>query len=240
MQWVMSRWLQLRLLFLDCFHVLFPDLCLGCLKNPKTHHASFCVDCLHQMPYTDHFLIPDNDVTKHFRGRIKVHHGAALLRFREGSIVQTMLHGLKYKRRREIGEVFGEIAGKKLLESPLFVKPDLIIPVPVHPKKVLKRGYNQSSVFGMSVAKTIGVEFNENVLIKKLWSESQTGMNRSQRISNVEDVFVLNLPESVRHKHVLIVDDVVTTGATLEACCLQLMHGEVDKISILTIASTVG
>ncbi len=220
----------------DLIHVLFPDLCLACSKSPKTRDAAFCVECLHAMPYTDHFLLKENDVTKHFRGRINIQHGAALLRFREGSMVQIMLHNLKYKKRKEIGEVLGEIAGKKLLDSPIFSLPDLIIPVPVHPKKVRRRGYNQSTIFGKAVSAAIHVSIAEDVLIKETETTSQTGKSRTERVENVSEVFVLNKPEAITGRNVLIVDDVVTTGATLEACCLKLKEGGAKSISILSIA----
>jgi len=221
----------------DFLHVLFPDLCLACRKLPKTRDASFCVDCLHIMPYTDHFFIKENDVTKHFRGRVPLLHGGALLRFREGGIVQNMLHQLKYKKRREIGEVLGEIAGRKFLDSPLFMVPDIIIPVPVHPEKVLRRGYNQSSVFGMAVSQVIGAPLSDHILIKDKETTSQTGKSRTERVVNVEEVFVMKRPEEIHGRNVLLVDDVVTTGATLEACCLKLKESGAKSLSILTIAA---
>lgn len=220
----------------DLIHVLFPDLCLACSSLPKTRDASFCVDCLHAMPYTDHFLLKENDVTKHFRGRVSILHGAALLRFREGGIVQEMLHHLKYKKRKEIGEVLGEIAGKKLLDSTIFSLPDIIIPVPVHPKKVRRRGYNQSTIFGKAVGAVIKVALADDILIKDTETTSQTGKSRTERVVNVSEVFVLKKPEEISGRHVLIVDDVITTGATLEACCLKLKEGGAKSISVLSIA----
>jgi ComF family protein len=221
----------------DIFHTLFPDLCLGCTKEPKAQKAAFCINCLHNMPYTDHFTNKENDVTKHFKGRISLFHGAALLGFREGSIVKNMLHSFKYKKRKEIGEILGEIAGKKFMESSIFIIPDMIIPVPVHPKKVKTRGYNQSAVFGLAIGKVIGVKLRDDIIIKEKWSESQTGKSRTARVKNVNEVFVLKQPELVFGKHILLVDDVVTTGATLEACCLKLKEGNVGKISVLSIAA---
>lgn len=220
----------------DLIHVLFPDLCLACNKLPKTRDAAFCVECLHVMPYTDHFILKENEVTKHFRGRVNILHGAALLRFREGSIVQVMLHNLKYKKRKEIGEVLGEIAGKKLLDSPIFSVPDIIIPVPVHPKKVRRRGYNQSTIFGKAVSAAIHVALADDILIKETETTSQTGKSRTERVENVSEVFVLRKPEEISGRNVLVVDDVVTTGATLEACCLKLKDGGAKSISILSIA----
>ena len=221
----------------DIFHTIFPDLCLACSQQPKARQASFCIGCLLEMPYTDHFFQKNNDVTKHFRGRVSLHHGAALLYFREGSKVQNMLHQLKYKKRIEIGQILGELAGKKLLESTLFEKPDLIIPVPIHPKKVLKRGYNQSEVFGKAVSQVICVALMDDILLKDRWSESQTGKSRTARVANVEEVFILKRPDQIRGRHILLVDDVVTTGATIEACCNTLKEGNVGKISVLSIAS---
>lgn len=234
----MQKYLSLSSkIFRDLVHTVFPDLCLCCTKEPKAQDAAFCIGCLHEMPYTDHFVQKDNEVTKHFKGRVSLHHGAALLYFREGSNVQNMLHYLKYKKRKEIGEILGEIAGKKYLESVLFEKPDLMIPVPVHPKKVLKRGYNQSEVFAKSVSTIIGVDMMTHILLKEKWSESQTGKSRTERVTNVDEVFVLKRPNDVRGRHVLLLDDVVTTGATIEACCNALKEGQVGKISVLSIAS---
>ncbi|MBK8055271.1 MAG: ComF family protein [Saprospiraceae bacterium] len=227
----------IKLLPSDLFHTLFPDICLACDTQPKIRQGDFCVECLHKMPYTDHFSLPDNVVTKHFKGRVKLEYGAALLRFREGGIVQNMLHKLKYKKRKEIGEILGEIAGQKLMSSPLFQKPDLIIPIPIHYLKEKKRGYNQSSIFGKAVGRVLGVECREDIIIKSKWSESQTGKSRTQRVDNVEEVFELIKPELIQSRHVLIVDDVVTTGATIEACCMKLKASQVGKMSILTIAA---
>jgi ComF family protein len=228
-----------KTLIRDMLHTLFPDLCLACRKLPKTRDAAFCVECLHAMPYSDHFLIKENDVTKHFKGRIDIRHGAALLRFAEGGIVQNMLHSLKYKKRKEVGEILGEIAGTKWAQSSLFTVPDVIIPVPVHPKKQRIRGYNQSTVFGYAVGKAINVRLRDDILIKTKESMSQTGKSRTERVENVREVFNLVKPDDIKNRHVLMVDDVVTTGATLEACCLLLRQNGAGDISILAIAAAL-
>ncbi|MCO6464407.1 MAG: ComF family protein [Saprospiraceae bacterium] len=229
---------QISSLFQDLFRSLFPDLCLACNRESRSQDAWFCVQCLHDLPFSDHFKIKDNTVMKHFYGRIPLHHGAALLTFRQGSMVQHMLHRLKYTGNKEIGEILGVLAGQRLSTSTLFLQPDIIIPVPIHYKKQQKRGYNQSSVFGQSVGKTCNIPFHEDVLIKTIANESQTGKTRSERVENVSDVFVCKRPELVHLRHVLIVDDVVTTGATLEACCHKIMSASPASISILTIAAT--
>jgi ComF family protein len=226
-----------QLWYRDLTHVLFPDLCLSCNKEPKTSKSWFCVSCLHQMPYSDHFEIANNEVVKHFKGRVKLRHGAAILRFKEGSIVQNMLHQFKYRGRKEIGEVFGKIAADKLTNSTLFVSPDVIIPVPIHKNKIKKRGYNQSSIFGKSLAENCSATFREDVIIKTKENESQTGTSRTERVSNVKDGFVIINPESLKLKNVLIVDDVITTGATLEAVIQLVWHCHPASVSVLSIAA---
>ena len=221
----------------DMFYTIFPDLCISCLKESKTRKSYFCINCLHEMPYTDHFQISENTVTKHFKGRIPLTHGAALLSFRNQSNVKNMLHGLKYRGKRETGQILGEIAGQKLIESSLFGRPDLIVPVPIHPKKKLLRGYNQSGIFGQGISISSGIKMTENHLIKYTETASQTGMARTDRVKNVSSTFQINKPEELAGTHILVVDDVVTTGATLEACCLLLLKAGAKKISILTIAA---
>jgi ComF family protein len=227
---------MIKTLLYDLFHTIFPDLCLACDRLPKTKHASFCVDCLHKMPYTDHFYIKENKLTNHFKGRVKLHHGAAILSFREGSMVQNMLHKLKYRGRKEVGEIMGKIGAGRLLKSSLYEKPDIIIPIPIHIKKVKKRGYNQSTIFGKSVGMSLDIPFRDDIIVKSIETESQTGKSRTDRVKNVSDVFTIADEKVLIGSHVLIVDDVVTTGATLEACCLKAREAGATKISILCIA----
>jgi ComF family protein len=221
----------------DLVHVLFPDLCLSCNKEPKTAEAYFCVSCLHQMPYTDHFEVLENEVVKHFKGRVKLAHGAAILRFKEGSIVQNILHQLKYKERKEIGEVFGKIGAEKLTNSQLFRMPDIIIPVPIHKNKQRKRGYNQSSIFGKSLGNSCNVMFREDIIVKTKETESQTGKSRTDRVSNVKNGFDVLYPNSLKSRNVLIVDDVITTGATLEAVIQLVWQCQPESVSVLSIAA---
>ena len=231
LKWIKSLWG-------DLVHVIFPNICLACNKLPKAKGAHFCVDCIHLMPYTDHFFISQNDVTQHLKGRVTIKHGAALLRFREGGIVQQMLHQFKYKKQRAIGEVLGEIAGHKMVESTLFEAPDVIIPVPLHSKKQLLRGYNQCKVFGDAIGQVAGVRCDDSILLKHKETTSQTGKSRTERIKNVSDCFTVAKPGELAGRKVLIVDDVVTTGATIEACCLILQNHGVSHISVLAIAAT--
>lgn len=226
-------------LFENLFHTLYPDLCLGCNKQPKTRDSSFCTQCLHDLPYTDHFDVQPNVVYNHFKGRVPLNHAAAILIFTEGGIVQNLLHQLKYKGRREIGEIMGEIAGEKIKSSKYFKQIDVIIPVPIHPKKQLSRGYNQSTIFGRGIENIIHVPCIDNVLVKTKETKSQTGKSRTDRMYNVSDVFEMKDVQKVKNKHVLLVDDVVTTGATLEACCLQILETGASTVSVVSIAAAI-
>lgn len=221
----------------DMFYVIFPNLCIACDTQSKTKNSSFCVDCLYKMPYTDHFTQKNNKVVQHFWGRIPLDHGGALLTLRDESMVSHMMHKLKYKSTPEIGHILGQIAGDRWGHQTLFKKPDIIIPVPLTIKKKAKRGYNQSEKFGSGLSEKIGVYCSDNIILKIKETPSQTGKSRTDRVSNVKDSFEIKSPEKIRGKHVLVVDDVVTTGATLEACCLALLQAGASKISILTIAA---
>jgi ComF family protein len=227
---------MIKKLIQDLFFTIFPDLCLACDRLPKSNEASFCVECLYRMPYTDHFYIKNNKVTNHFKGRISIKHGAAILSFKEGGMVQNMLHKFKYKRRKEIGEIMGKIGAARFLHSKMFDKPDIIIPVPVHIKKIKRRGYNQSSIFGRSLGVALDVPFSDDVIVKTLETESQTGKSRTDRVKNVAEVFTIRNAEVLKGCHVLVVDDVITTGATLEACCTKVLEAGASSISILSIA----
>jgi len=229
-----SFWLQG--LWHDLMHVIFPDLCICCESNPKSKPSAFCIPCLHEMPYTDHFDLDENKISRLFEGRCDVKYAAALLRFREGSHVQSMLHRLKYEHQHEIADVFGAIAGEKWRVSRFITLPQIIIPVPLHKSRQRRRGYNQSAVFGSALGKAANIEMRDDILIKRVQNASQTGKSRAERSKNVQQVYQLAAPLDITGKHILLVDDVVTTGATLEACCRALQPGQPASISVICLA----
>ena len=145
-----------------------------------------------------------------------------------------MMHRLKYEGRKDIGYVLGLLAGKRMLASSFFNEIDLIVPIPIHPDKRAKRGYNQAAYIGKGVSEIIGVTMRENVIIKSIYTKSQTKMGRIERIKNVFDSFELKDKNGIQGRHILIVDDVLTTGATIEACARKLMEANNIKISIMT------
>lgn len=222
--------------FADFVALIFPDLCQACTKSLYRNEEIICADCLHQLPYTNFHLHADNAVAQSFWGRVLVESASAMLYFTKGSRVQNLLHQLKYKNRPEVGVYLGKLAAKRLLENPVFAAADVIIPVPLHPQKQLKRGYNQSLCFAEGLAEKMHIPVEIQNLLKITSTESQTKKSRISRYENMKEVFWLKNPEKLIGKHILLVDDILTTGATLEACCYVLRQVSEVKISIATIA----
>ena len=190
--------------------------------------------CQFEIPYTDHFEYRNNEFERHFWGRVPLVYGAALFAYHPNGRTQHVIHQLKYSGKSQIGISLGRLLGHKILKhfDPL---PHMIIPVPLTSKRKAKRGYNQSALIAQGIREIIAKPFDSSILIKTHETESQTGKNRSKRIENMEAAFRLKNGKAIRHKHVLLVDDVLTTGATLEACALQF-KGHTDLISYVTIA----
>lgn len=229
-----------RSVLTDVWHTMYPALCMACGQSPRIKNGIFCVECLHAMPYTDHFMVSDNKVQQKFYGRIPLSFAASLLSFRPGGIVQNMMHRLKYEGRSRIAITLGEIAAEKCLSASFFKLPDIMIPIPLHPSKELARGYNQSYIFGTGVRKVLDVPLSKDLLIKVTKTASQTGKSRTDRVENVKDTFRIKNTELIKGKNVLLLDDVVTTGATIEAAALKLREAGVGQISLLTLAVAEG
>ncbi len=223
----------------DLLHLFFPHVCVGCGTDAIGKSAVLCVRCLHRLPVTNFHQHAENPVEKIFRGRIPVFAASSFLYFSKDSLVQRLLHQLKYKGNKELGRVLGRMMGAVLNESPHIGAIDLLVPLPLHPAKEKKRGYNQALVLCEGMAEAMGVPVCAEAVGKALQTESQTHKNRIDRWQNMEGRFILKDPSVLRGKHVLLVDDVVTTGATLEACGSELWHGGIDSLSIATLAYAV-
>ncbi len=228
----------LQTILSDLVFLLYPEYCLACsVEVPVSQHA-FCLDCLFHIPFTDHFDNYDNDFLLHFLGRQQLECGLAIFQLQKGGRVHDMLSKLKYRNRRDIGFTLGKMFGELFIQSNQYKEVDYIIPVPLHRLKKRKRGYNQSEVFAQGIATHISAEVNSSCLLKVRKSDSQTRKNRNQRLENVFDSFVLQNEELLINKHILLVDDIVTTGATLEACIMRLKVIEGIRISLGAIAIT--
>lgn len=222
----------------DFIALLFPNLCASCGKSLYKSEHSICTYCSYHLPKTNFHKHNDNPIAKIFWGRIHIHSAAAYYNFGKGGKVQHLVHQLKYKGQKEIGVTIGKFYGFDLRKSKMFKTINTIIPVPLHAKRQKKRGYNQSEYFAKGLAQSMKVETDFTTLYKAVSSETQTKKSRFNRWQNVETVFQLKDKKSLQGKHILLVDDVITTGATLEACAQTLMQIPGIKLSIVTIAYT--
>lgn len=188
------------------------------------------------MPLTQYYLDPKNEAVKKFYGKIAIEHASALLYFNKKGIVQELIHNLKYKGHEEIGTILANWYVEDLKELILETPFDIVVPVPLHPKKFKERGYNQVTTFGKALAKGLNITYNDSVLYRKKYSKTQSKKNLSGRSDNINNLFDVISTEDHQHKHFLIVDDVLTTGATLEACSRALLKIPGTKISIVCMA----
>ena len=198
-----------------------------------------CNQCIHDLPFTDFFSIEENPVEKIFWGRVPVQYAGALLFFTKDSLVQTLMTQLKYQHNKKVGILFGRLIGVAIASEEKFKQIDLLIPIPILPSKINSRGYNQSQVIAMGIQQVWNRPIFGDVLIKKKGSNSQTKKNRKARLQQLPDLFFLQKPTSIEGKHILLVDDVLTTGATLEAAVASLMIGSPASVSIAVAAYTL-
>jgi ComF family protein len=194
---------------------------------------------VNSLPKTNFHLKKENPVAQIFWGRANVFSATAFYYFNKGNKVQHLIHQLKYKGSYETGIFIGELMGCELKESALFNTVDMIVPVPLHPKKIKKRGYNQSEMFGKGMTKGLNRPMNTEVLYRQQFTETQTRKSRTERWENVENVFKVKNPEALSGKHLLLVDDVITTGSTLESCIHALETIPNVTISIAAIATAL-
>lgn len=222
--------------FVDFFNLMYPDLCLVCGENLIKTEQHLCLSCLHSIPKTNFHLQIDNPIEKRFWGKVSVFRCTAFFFFQKGSPFQKLLHSLKYKGNKEIGELLGKYAACDLIDSKDFSTVDVIIPVPLHPTKYKTRGYNQSEWIGKGLSEILQKPQDITSLIRLKENTTQTKKSVFERYENTEGIFELKDIEILKGKHVLLVDDVLTTGSTLEACIKSLQKVNGIKISVFTLA----
>lgn len=217
-------------------NLFFPKVCYACSHYLSDNEDTICINCRHDLPITNFHFNNDDTVKKVLRGRVKIEHATALFRFEKKGPIQQLIHGLKYKGYEHIGTLLGDWLGGELSETEAFQDINMVIPVPMHDKKLKKRGYNQVAKFGEQIAKALNVDYVDDVLIKITNTASQTTKKRVARWNNTDELFALKNISKIENKHILLVDDIITTGATLEACCSVLNQTKNLKISIATMA----
>ncbi|MFV5696792.1 ComF family protein [Flavobacterium sp. ZT3R17] len=223
-------------MFESIINLFFPKVCSGCSSFLVVNENVICTVCRHDIPLTNHHLNPENDAFKKFYGRIPVIHTSALFYFHKKGIVQELIHNLKYKGHEEIGTILGEWYAEDLKTIDLLQSVDEIIPVPLHRRKLKERGYNQVTAFGEALSSCLNLNYNDSLLIRNVYSKTQSKKNLLGRTEGIETVFDVSFTEKDHHKHYLLIDDVITTGATLEACSHALLKIPGAKISVICMA----
>lgn len=219
-------------------NLFFPKICHACNTILKDNELGICVVCRHELPLTNYHFERPETVKKIFYGRVHLEAATALFYFHKSGRVQQMLHHLKYKGKEDLGRIFGNWLGAELLESPYFESIDVVIPVPVHFKKLKQRGYNQVALFAQQIAKVLNVSYLDDVLLKSTNTKTQVFQSREARFQSVDHSFYVQNINTIENKHILLVDDIITTGATIEACALVLNPEKKMRLSVATIAIT--
>lgn len=218
-------------------NLLFPRACAGCELAISTSEEILCVDCRHLLPLTNFHTSGNQNLKNKFYGRFPVVHATALLYFEKSGLTQKLIHNMKYRKVKELSSFFGKWLGAELAETADFREVQMVIPVPLHKQKLRKRGYNQVEGFGRELAKALNIPYRDDILIKVSKSGSQVLKTRILRFQ-AEEMFTVQNLDDIKNLHLLLVDDIITTGATLEQCALQLLKGENVKVSVATIATT--
>lgn len=235
----MSRFAYFLRIADDLLSLVFPRICQSCGERLVRNERVICIACMADMPLTNYHLERENNLEKELWGRCYVEKAAAMCYYRRGSKVRKLIHRLKYHGIREIGLYMGEYYGRQLFTSGFTADIDLIIPVPLHPAKQEKRGFNQSLLIASGVSKATGIDVDDGVLKRSLRSSTQTRKSRVERWENVEGIFEVCRDEKIRGKHILLIDDVVTTGSTIEACVSALKEVEGLDVSVAALATAV-
>ncbi|MGZ3864490.1 MAG: ComF family protein [Bacteroidia bacterium] len=220
----------------DFAALIYPRVCVACGNNLFKHEELVCNLCYTSLPKTDFHLDTGNPVNKIFYGRAEVKMASGFLFFQKKGSVQKMLHALKYRAKPEVGILLGKWYGADLKKSGVYSQCDYIIPVPLHKNRQRKRGYNQSEYFAKGLSEELNIPVLNDVLLKKRFTETQTYKTREERWQNTIDSFELNNAEILAGKSILLVDDVITTGSTTEACVLQLQQAATGPVFVASIA----
>jgi ComF family protein len=232
----LKNWVEIKR---SMSHLIFPETCLICENERSSADNSICSFCTQELEYT-HFekYTEPTELDKLFWGRVKLEFAFSLLYFREERSTQKILHALKYKHSPQVGVEFGRIIGRTIKTMPLIKEIDLLVPVPIHPKKQFQRGYNQSEQLAMGISDILSVALDSDFLRKNAHTGSQTKKGRFERWDNVSSVFKIGKTRSIP-QHIAIVDDVITTGATLESIIRTVQENYPDiRISIISLALT--
>jgi ComF family protein len=220
----------------DFYRLFFPRICGGCGEALAKGEANLCLNCRLELPLTKFELFRNNPVDRLFYGRVPLDFATSFLFFSKGEKVQNILHHIKYNNKQELAVFMGNLFAERVAASEFLKDIGAILPVPLHAKKLALRGYNQSELFAKGLADKLELPLLPGTLKRMVNTPTQTKKSRIERWENVEDVFEVKAPDKIRHKHILLVDDVLTTGSTLEACAQALLAAIDCRVSVATLA----
>lgn len=217
-------------------NLFFPEVCYACSHILSDNEKHICTSCRHDLPVTNYHFNHSDVVKNIFYGRLQLEFATALFQFQKKGIVQHLLHNLKYKGHETISDVLGNWLGHELKGVTGYNSIDIVIPVPLHKNKLKQRGYNQVTKFGLQIAKALNAEYLDDVLVKISATKTQVFKSRISRLDTTKTLFTVKNEHLIKNKHVLLVDDIITTGATIEACAIVLNQATTLKISVATMA----
>ena len=220
-------------------HLFYPKLCLGCTVALLVQEQVLCIACATRIALTQHYHIKDNETALRFVGRVPFEHACSLAYFTKNSLLQILLHELKYKGNQDVGRYLGKQFALALKQTSWIETIDVLVPVPLYKSKLLARGFNQSACIGAAMAQQLAKPMQAAVLLRNRHTDTQTQKSRQERIINMQDAFTVVDPLALAGKHVLLLDDVLTTGATIESCILALQSIKGIRISIATIGIAI-
>ena len=226
----------LKNLFADAFHLFYPHHCTGCGSDLIAKDCLLCINCINELPHTHFAKYENNYIENIFRGRMNVRAAHSEFYFSKGQLVQHLIHQLKYKTNKEIGFYLGEMMGNSLLSASRFSNIDYLVPLPLYIDKEFKRGYNQATIICDGIGAATKIPLMQNNIIRQRHTETQTRKHRSARWQNVANSFVIRNPATLTGKNILLVDDVITTGASLEACGQTILQVTGTTLSIAALA----
>jgi ComF family protein len=223
----------------DITNVLLPRSCFGCNTHLNRGEQYLCTVCRNHLPLTDYTFNEENPIDRIFYGRIRIKKASSFLFFTENSIVQRLIHHLKYKDQEQIGDFLGDWYGQILKENQFLDKIDIVIPVPLHKRKLAKRGYNQVDAFAKRLAYYLDAEYANGILIKTANTKTQTTKGRMGRWQEDKDLYMLSDDTYLKNKNVLLVDDVITSGATMETCSKAIQKAQGVNIYLASMATVL-
>lgn len=231
--------MNLKFMLNALVQLFYPSVCYACGINEIDENQMICLACMENLPYTRFETIKENPTEKLFWGRIATSFACCIFYFEKDNMLQSIIHQIKYKNEKKLGIFMGKLMGLKLKDIIHAQEIDFMLPMPLHPKKEKKRGYNQATLLCIGMKEITNINYNENALIRIQHTKTQTKKSRIERWQNVEEVFDIPSPDVVKGKNILIIDDVITTGASTEACGKTLLAHGAKSISICGLAHTL-